>query len=516
MQKLPLGIQTFSEIIEENYLYVDKTEEVYNLISSGKVFFLSRPRRFGKSLLVSTLDAIFSGKKELFNGLYIKEKSDWNWDTYPVIKLEFTKVEVQGPDDFRRYVGGAINDYAKQYNIKLEKESFEQRFGELVQKLSKQHNKVVFLVDEYDKPILTHITDTEMLGEIKKVMNAFYGVVKSLDEYLKFVFITGVSKFAKISVFSGMNNLTDISLDERYATLIGITQKELEDNFQEGVKECADKFEISEQALLDKVKYWYNGYYFSEKKIGIYNPYSLVHFFNRQKFENFWYTSATPTFLIDLLKKNKYNLAKVNGTQLDATAFAPTEPEDMAIEPLFLQTGYLTIKDYNTEDNLYTIDFPNFEVKSSFLNSIVTQYAHTGPGRTLPLIYKIRNAFKENDTERVFELMKIFFADIPNTVVLNYEKYYQSLFYAILNLLGYEIDVEISTNIGRIDCTIKTDSHIYIIEFKLNGSAQDALDQIQEKKYAEKYLEDKREKILIGIEFSQDERNIKDMMSITN
>jgi hypothetical protein len=504
-QKYPLGIQTFSEIREENYLYVDKTALIYDLVQSGKVYFLSRPRRFGKSLLVSTFEALFSGQKALFDGLAIAE-TDYDFAVYPVIILEFSRVDVSQADDLKNFIINATNQHARAYDISLEIDSYEQRFEELVSKLhQKTGQKVVFLVDEYDKPILSNLSSPE-LGSIKHTMNAFYSMVKSLDKYMKFIFITGVSKFAKVSVFSGMNNLTDISLDRQYATLCGITQQELEGNFAQAIEQLTKQEQTNKAQVLDKIKLWYNGYQFHHEAVGVYNPYSLLCLWKFQEFKNYWFATATPTFLIDLFKSQQFDLGDITDFEVDEEAFMATEPEQMSPLPVMLQTGYLTIASFN--DGWYLLDFPNYEVKYAFNRAIVEQYGRTPKGLNTSYIRKLSTALNNQDLTAFFDTLRIFFANIPNNITLKDEKYYQSLFYAIITLLGYQLEAEVNTNIGRIDCVLQTEQTIYVIEFKLNDSCGAALQQIKDKKYAQKYQNSGKKIVLLGVEFDHDGRNI--------
>lgn len=505
LMKYPLGIQTFSEIREENYLYVDKTALIHDLITTGKIYFLSRPRRFGKSLLISTFEALFLGQKELFEGLAIAE-TDYDFATYPVILVEFSKVRVTKADDVENYIINCTNKYAKQYGIELEISSYEQRFDELVTKIQeKVGRKVVLLVDEYDKPILDNLLN-ETLSQIKSVISGFYTVVKSLDRSLRFIFITGVSKFAKVSVFSGMNSLTDISMDRHYATLCGITGQELEANFMPAIDELVRLEGLDKSQMLAKIKHWYNGYQFHHRAIGVYNPYSLLSLCKIKEFQHFWFSTATPTFLIELIKERKFDLTDMNDFELDDGAFMSMEPEKITPLPVLLQTGYLTITGF--DDDLYTLDFPNYEVKYAFHRAIVEQFGHTDVGGNTKHINNLNRALNKGDIATFFNTLQIFFANIPNNISLKDEKYYQSLFYAILILLGYKIEVEVNTNIGRIDCVLQTDKTIYIIEFKLNDTKEAALQQILDKQYAQKYQNSGKEIVLLGVEFDQQTRNI--------
>lgn len=503
--KYPLGIQTFAKIRQDNYIYLDKTALIYQLLQTGEVYFLSRPRRFGKSLLISTLEALFTGRKALFAGLAITY-SDYEFNPHPVIKLEFSKDEYSDAEALRRYISLAIVDIAEQNEIELNKDSYVHQFDELVVKLhQKTSQRVVILVDEYDKPILNNLNSPELV-EIKKVLAAFYSVVKSLDEHFKFIFITGVSKFAKVSVFSGMNNLTDISMDLRYATLCGVTQQELEANFAEPINQLAQREQLDREELLAKIKHWYNGYYFEEDAKSVYNPYSLLSLFSKQKFRNYWFTTATPTFLLRLLKSKQYDLKNLTEFEVGEGAFAAGEPEDMGVQSIFLQTGYLTIKSYH--EPLYTLDFPNYEVKKSFYDSITAYYSQLDAGVGQNYILRLINQLTAQQYDDFFETLSVFFANIPYDVTLSDEKYYQSLFYAVFKLIGLNIHAEVRTNKGRIDCVIETDDTIYVMEFKLNGTKKAALQQILDKDYPQKYQLQGKQIILFGVEFDQNSRNI--------
>ncbi|MCJ8268983.1 MAG: ATP-binding protein, partial [Psychrosphaera sp.] len=431
--------------------------------------------------------------------------TDYDFATYPVIKLEFTRVVVKQDLDLENYIINAANTCAQDHGIELTLNSYEQRFAELVIKLhQKYQKKVVLLVDEYDKPILSHL-NKPTLAAIKETINGFYASVKSLDEHLKFVFITGVSKFAKVSVFSGMNNLTDISMDNRYATLCGITQQELETHFEGQIKTLAGKFDQDKTTLLAKIKHWYNGYRFEEDAPSVYNPYSLLCLFDKQKFQNYWFATATPAFLVELIKTQQFDLSLIENFEVDDLFFAAIEPERMTPEPVLLQTGYLTIVDYN--DGWYRLDFPNYEVKYAFNRAIVEEYGQT-PAGDMRYLRNLSQALNAGDIADFIKTLKIFFANIPFNINLKDEKYYQSLFYAIFTLLGFQIEAEVHTNDGRIDCVLQTDTTIYVIEFKLNGSKEEALQQIENKHYHQKYQGGTKPIVLLGVEFDQKSRNI--------
>lgn len=503
--KYPLGIQTFSKIRDGNYLYVDKTDLIYELIAQGSIYFLSRPRRFGKSLLISTLEALFKGQKQLFDGLAIAD-TDYDFEVYPVLKFEFSNVQVTNEDDLREYIVNTVNYFAKQYDIELTIDSYEQRFAELVRELhAKSAKRVVLLVDEYDKPILDNLF-TQELKAIRSAIAGFYAVAKQLDEHLKFIFITGVSKFAKVSVFSGMNNLTDISMDRRYAAICGVTEQELEQQFQAPIDELAEFEQIERNELLAQIKHWYNGYRFHHRGTSVYNPYSLLSLFSQQEFKNYWFSTGTPTFLLNLLKTNNYNLKDLTQFKIGDGAFEACEPEDMEVQSVFLQTGYLTIEQF--DGTLYQLKFPNYEVKKSFHDSLSASYGHVGKGVSQGFIVRLTEQISAGQLNDFFETLSCFFANIPYDLNVNHEKYYQSLFYAIFTLIGFNIEAEVHTNQGRIDCVLHTNDKIYVIEFKLNDTKEAALAQIHTNKYPQKYQQSGKELVLIGVEFDQDNRNI--------
>ena len=461
-----------------------------------------------------------------------------------MVILEFSQVDVRQGVDLEQYIINATNQHASTYGVTLEIDSYEQRFAELVRKLHlKTGKKVVLLVDEYDKPILDNLFN-DQLNAIRTVMSRFYAGVKALDKHLKFIFITGVSKFAKISVFSGMNNLTDISMDRQYATLCGVTQQELESHFSEAIDDLTaikvGAEQLSRAQLLEKIKYWYNGYRFEEDAPSVYNPYSLLCLFTKHKFKNYWFATATPTFLIDLIKSEQFDLGDITDFEVDEEAFMVTEPEQMHPLPVMLQTGYLTIASY--DDGWYLLDFPNYEVKYAFNRAIVDLYGKTPKGLNTGYIRRLSTALHNQDLTAFFDTLRIFFANIPNNITIKDEKYYQSLFYAIITLLGYQLEAEVNTNIGRMGtqtsarslcsheveprmatggatgafntatttmhCVLPTDQTIYIIEFKLNDTCDAALQQIKDKQYAQKYQNSGKAIVLLGVEFDQAGRNI--------
>lgn len=495
MKKLPIGRQSIEYILNNNYLYVDKTEHIYNLLTTGGgVYFLSRPRRFGKSLLISTLDQIFQGNKELFKEQWIYS-SDYDWKKYPVIKLSMGNVETgKGEKEFVRDLNISLDEIAEHYNITLTHEGIKSRLIQLIKKLSKE---VVILIDEYDKPILDNIDNVTTAERYRDILRSFYSSLKDMDDYIRFIFITGVSKFSKTSIFSGLNNLDDITMDSDYASLLGITQDELESNFKEYIEILINESKRSKKDIKD----WYNGYRFTSKKLQVYNPFSTLQLFKKREFGNFWIDTATPTFLIKLLRDKNYNLHSVVEKRRRNSIFSSYELDKLKPHLLLLQTGYLTIKNYDEKNRFYYLDFPNNEVQETFNEVILDSY--TGVEEASGFLYDMKNALYSNDLDSFFRTMRIFFSGNDNTIMIDNEKYYQSIFYSILRLLGVYIDVENNTNIGRIDAVIHLDHRVYVMEFKLNG-AKEGLKQIKDNKYYEKYMD--KEVYLVGVEFK--DRNI--------
>ena len=512
LKNLPIGIQTFKDIIDGNYLYIDKTKYLYNLIDGTKgVYFLSRPRRFGKSLTLSTLREIFEGNKELFRGLWIYS-SDYDWQKYPVLRFDFSKMKPENKEELKEAIVSSINENARNYDIKLDEQNYTTRFDELLYKLKKKTGKqVVVLVDEYDGPIIQHITNIPLATEMREVLKGFYTILKASDEYIRFILLTGVSKFSKTGVFSGLNNLKDITMSDKYSSMLGITQDELEIDFKEYIKDFATNTNQTEKTVLAKLKRWYNGYRLSENGTSIYNPFSTLNALKNHKFTNYWFETGTPSFLINLIKKENFEISEIP-FKADMQSFTTYELEHLNPIPLLFQTGYLTISDYEDDEDggLYTLDYPNFEVKNSFLKALF--YRQTNFVDPKSYIVLMSKAIKRGDLDEVFLQLSRLFRQIPYDLQINLEKYYQNLFFLIFKMLGFSIDVEVKTDIGRIDAVVITDQ-IYIFEFKLYNekkkpTKEDALNQIKDKKYYERYLAgsqhnpDSKDIILIGALFT--------------
>ena len=508
MLKMPIGIQTLSEIINNGYLYVDKTKYVYNLINTGKYYFYARPRRFGKSLTCSTLESIFNGDKELFKGLWIYD-ADWKWDKHPIIKLSFTGIGHENPDDLERHLFLKLKQIARTYNVEIvEAISAKSLFELLVIKLSEK-NKVVLIIDEYDKPIIDHLDNKELADKMRKSLSNFYETIKELDSYFKFVFMTGVTKFSKTSVFSKLNNLEDLSLSKEGANLVGITQQELEDNFADRIAILAKVENVSKGEILKKIKYWYNGYKFCETTIEtLYNPFSLINLFKQESFENFWFSSGTPTFLIEMIKQNNYPVPEIEHAVIAKSEVQSYNVFSMSLINMLWQTGYLTIRGYNSRIRNYILGYPNFEVKESLNFKIFELITKTRVSTYSRIFDKLKQSLENGDIKSFCELLTPLFARIPYNIQIPLEHYYQSIIYTVLDMLGFDIEVEDETNKGRIDAVIQEGDYIFILEFKLNKAPEEGLKQIEEKQCFQKYLAEDKKIFVAGINFDLKERNV--------
>jgi hypothetical protein len=504
LQKLPLGLQDFREIIKGDYKYIDKTKYIHSIASRGKFYFLSRPRRFGKSLTVSTLQELYNGSKTLFKGLWIEDKWDWN-KKKPVVRLSLKDInfEQRGLEDS---LSERIHEVGQNHSIELKAFYARDKFRELILSLSTK-GKVVVLVDEYDAPIIEYLSkDIGKAYENRDLLKSFYSVLKDLDTSLELVFLTGVSKFSKIGIFSGLNNLVDLSMHPAYATMLGYTQEELEINFSEEIEVAKDVLKLSREDLLEKLRVWYNGYKFHQKAEKVYNPVSINNFFDRNEFYNFWFATGTPTFLFNILRKE--GLFDLNLPAINPGGFESFELDRLKPEAILFQTGYLTIQQVN-EDGLVQLAYPNKEVRDSMLEVLIEGFLNVDVERSANLVIRIRNAFRENNIDQVMHILQSVFANIP--YVLN-AKYSENFFHAAIHLLfsylGIRIHSEVCTAEGRIDSMVETDTHVFILEFKVDKSPEVALAQIQQKKYYQGMWLLGKPVIGIGIQFSSKTRNI--------
>jgi len=525
MKDISTGIYTFEKLITEGKLYVDKTKYIYNIAKeSSGYFFLSRPRRFGKSLTVSTLDAVFRGKKELFKGLYIYD-TDYDWKEYPVIHIDFGKVVMKSIAELNKNLLVMLGRTAEYYEVDFSEEDAASGFEQLINSLGTRFNEqVVLLIDEYDKPLLDHLNSPEEAEEYRNYMDSFYQVIKGSESMLRFAFITGVTRFAKISIFSKLNNIYDISMHSDYADMLGYTDEELRLNFGEYMDEAADKLGVTREKVLSDVKRWYDGFKFCDGAKTVYNPVSIGMFINdRYRYRNFWFATGTPTFLMKMLKKNRIVLSDLENVLMsetsidtfDVTMLASEDVENSAIIQMLYQTGYLTLDRIMIETpTTYRLRFPNYEVEQSFSESLANVY--TGPAKTGGFISGFVTSAYDGDTAEMMEYMKTFFSELPYDIQIKSEKYYQSIVYTIFKMCGMKVMTELRTNIGRIDAVMTVGDHVYIIEFKLNRSGEAALEQIDERKYADGFILPARKegktihKLGINFNCSEDVRNVTD------
>lgn len=512
-QPIQTASYTFRNLIEGGYVYVDKTKYIYELIRGTiGIYFLARPRRFGKSLMISTLYEIFQGNKELFRGLWLYE-SDYVWESYPIIRLDFSQERIYTADELQELLGVFFAEIAAQHHISLEPAPYQRQFRWLIQRVAGE-GKVVILIDEYDKPLLDNLTNLPEAIKIRDVLRNFYGIIKAMDQHLRFVFIAGISKFSKVGVFSVMNNLDDITMHPRFAIALGITEKELAHYFQDHIAALATSTQLTESALREKMRLWYDGFCFVENGTNVYNPFSMLQLFHQQRFSNFWFETGTPTFLINLLKENQYPIEQLEDLRLRELAFSTFEIDVLAIVPLLFQTGYLTIKAYEPERRRYTLSYPNTEVRDAFLTYLLSAFSDRKRDLNEEYLWQLIDALEARDLQQFFTVLQTFFANVPYNIQLKHEKYYQTLFYLIFKLVGLNIEAEVHTNRGRVDAVVELVDHIYLFEFKLDGTAEDALQQIQKSDYAQKYQLKTKSLTFVGANFASSQRQITDWKSL--
>jgi hypothetical protein len=503
-QKLPLGLQDFREIIEGHYKYIDKTKYIHSIASRGKFYFLSRPRRFGKSLTISTLQALYQGSKTLFKGLWIEDKWDWNKKN-PVLRITLAGIGFNetGLEAALHFV---LDKIIRVHDLPPIHGGISSRFDQIIHLVSKK-GKVVVLVDEYDAPIIQYLAkDMDKAYANRELLKEFYTVLKANDDLLKLVFLTGVSKFSKIGIFSGINNLVDLSTHPAYANMLGYTQQELEANFSEEIDIAKDVLKLSREDLLEQLRVWYNGYRFEENAEKVYNPVSINNFFDRNKFENFWFSTGTPTFLVNLLKKE--GIFDLNLPAINPGGFESFELDRLKPEAILFQTGYLTIQQVN-EDGLVQLAYPNKEVRDAMLEVLIEGFLNVDVERSAYLVVRIRNAFRENNIDEVMHILQSVFANIPYVLDAKYsENFFHAAIHLLFSYLGVRIRSEVCTAGGRIDSMLETDTHVFILEFKVDKSPEVALAQIQQKKYYQGVWLLGKPVIGIGVQFSSKTRNI--------
>lgn len=499
----PIGIQTFEEIRQNNYLYIDKTEYIYCMThTSGKYFFLSRPRRFGKSLLLSTFGSYFEGKKELFEGLAI-EKLEKDWNSYPVLHFSMAGGKYMEEKQLENYLLYILKDNEERFGIECDSPDPNIRLLNLIKAVNQKTGKqAVVLIDEYDAPLLDVVHEDEKLDGLRNIMRNFYSPLKDSEKLLRFVFLTGITKFSQLSIFSELNNITNISMDEEYAGICGITKEELTTNMSEDIKRLADKCGISQEQTIEKLKENYDGYHFTWPSPDVFNPFSLLTCFAKQKFGSYWFSTGTPTYLIEMMRKHGTLPSKIGDLYVPRSSFdAPTE-KMRTITPLLYQSGYVTIKDYEEETELYHLDLPNKEIRIGLYENLLPYYLEneTDDGKTT--VARMSVLIKCGKLEEALQLLKTFWESVPYCDNTNYEGHYQQTMYIIFALLtNFRIFVEQHTFKGRTDITMETADSIYIMELKFGKSAQEALDQIQTKQYANAFALEGKEIIKVGLNF---------------
>ena len=515
--KYPIGIQDFEKVIKNGYLYVDKTALIYDLVTKGKIYFLNRPRRFGKSLLVSTLKAYFQGKRELFKGLAI-DSLEKEWLEYPVFHVDFNGLDATRDGELQAKIEDAVSSWEEIYGRNPVYTTMGDRFRHVLKMASEKYGRrVVVLIDEYDKPILD-VLDTKPVvdsyGNVlsleeknRQTLKAFYSVFKAADEYLQFVLLTGVTKFSQVSVFSGFNQPADISLDRRYEALCGITETELYSCFAEPIKDLATRYGYSEDEMKAKLKPQYDGYHFSDELTDIYNPFSLLNTFASQRIDDYWFRSGTPTYLVRLLSHTNEDMDELTGRYYDPSEFVDYKADVERPLPMIYQSGYLTIKDCNLRHNTFLLDYPNDEVRKGFLTMVATSYLkpqENASGWTVTAV----DALEKGNIEGFIKLLTGFLADIPYSMrrketERERERYFHYTFYLLLRMIScYTVYTEKQQSEGRVDCIVEVPDYVYIFEFKLDGTAAEALAQIEDKGYAKPYAADSRKVFRVGISFS--------------
>ena len=503
----PIGIQSFEEIRNGGYVYVDKTALIHRMTSTGKYYFLSRPRRFGKSLLVSTMEAYFSGRKELFEGLAMSSLEK-DWVIYPVLHLDLTGSRYTSVYDLIEKLDQHLCAWENIYGIEEKRNDPSARFSDVIDNAcNKTGQKVVILIDEYEKPIIDNIDNPELMEQFRRELQGFYSVIKGKDNALRFAFLTGVTKLGKMSIFSGLNNLNDISMDARYADICGITEQELKSNFGESVRMLAEMNGLSEEECYKKLASMYDGYHFHYRTPGIYNPFSLLNTFNANEFRMYWFETGTPTFLVRYLKQGNYNLDNISKNDVAVETLTGANYVSPAPITLMYQAGYLTIKDYDQRFNTYNLDYPNEEVKSGFLNSLSHLYAPALAGGELSVYQFIRD-IEKGDTKSFMERLTAFFAGNSYEIQGDLELYFQNVMSIMLKMMGLYVKAEYQTSNGRIDILFDTDKYVYIIELKRDQSADIALKQIEEKGYDKPFLASGKQIIKLGINFSSETKTI--------
>ena len=507
--KYPVGEQNFESIREEGKVYVDKTPLIYEMVNGAKYVFLTRPRRFGKSLLLSTLRAFYEGKKDLFKGLDIYEKEKV-WDDYPVLQLSFALFNSEDGRSLDHILENHFREWENLYDIKERDLSFAERFKNIIKNaFLKTGKRAVILIDEYDHALVNVIHREEIYTRNRELLKSVYSNLKEMDGFIKFAFLTGVTRFSKAGIFSGLNNLTDITFEEKYSSICGFSEKEIRKYLWKGVEILGQKEEVSHEEALQLLKNDYDGYHFAKDLLDIYNPYSLLRALRASELENYWIDSGTPSFLIEKLKESSESFTELFNQEADTTDLTAVDSFFSSPAALLFQTGYLTIKDYDSATNLYKLGVPNKEVREGFFTVLLSNFVEKDRRKTLRVIQQLKNGLQDGNPQDFIERVQSFFEGISYKLMPKApEIYFENNLFLIINLMGFEVKAEDETSNGRIDLSVFTDKFIYLFEIKKDKSPEEALAQIEKKNYALKYKFDNRKIFKIGVDFSSEKRNI--------
>ena len=509
--KLPIGIQNFESLRMDGYAYIDKTEQIYRLVSEGRYYFLSRPRRFGKSLLVSTLKALFLGKRELFKGLAIDQKEDWDWAEHPVLHLDLNTEKYDAKERLENLLNDFLVKEEMKYGSMPSETSLGLRFQGIIQRAyEKTGQRVVILVDEYDKPMLQAIGNKKLQDEFRSTLKSFYGALKSMDGCIKFALLTGVTKFGKVSVFSDLNNLQDISMLNKYHNICGITEEELLHTFDDSINDLAENNGLTREECIDKLRRMYDGYHFNQlSKEGMFNPFSVLNTFSSMEFGSYWFETGTPTYLVTLLRNHHYDLEDMAKSEVTAEVLNSIDAESSDPIPVIYQSGYLTIKGYKERFKKYILGFPNEEVEEGFVKYLAPFYLDNREKKSVFDIEKFSDDVEGGKPEQFLDRLKSLFASAPyDSVTGDKENHFQNMMWVVFKMLGFYSHAEYHTSDGRIDLLVESPQYRYVMEFKLDGTAEEALQQIKDKDYPLQFTLDDKKTYLIGVNFSKETRTI--------
>ena len=506
----PVGIQTFEEIITKNMVYVDKTQYVYRMANAGKYFFLSRPRRFGKSLLTSTFKSYFEGKRELFKGLAI-ERLETKWTEHPVLHFDMSGGKHMEKGQLEQYIGYQLENQERKFGITEHQDGANNRLSDLIiTAYNKTGKQVVVLIDEYDAPLLDVVHEDEKLPVLRNVMRNFYSPLKKCDPYLRFVFLTGITKFSQMSIFSELNNIANVSMRDEYAGICGITKEELLTQMSDDVDILAEKLGKTREETLEKLREYYDGYHFSAHSPDVFNPFSLLNAMAAGQLDFYWFSSGTPTYLIEMLKKFHVMPSEIGGGDVDKSEFdAPTEHMASVI-PLLYQSGYITIKSYDPETDLYTLDLPNREIRVGLYRCLLPNYIGTNTVKGTTTIAKMSALIRRGDMDGALEMLQAFLETVPYCQGANTEGHYQQMMYVIFSILNHYVDVEVRTPRGRVDMVLRTATHLYLFELKLNKDAATAMRQIDLNQYPKRFMQCGLPIVKVGVNFDVEKHNITD------